>query len=80
MARSRGGWPCCGGLGSDRIGWVGGLHRRRILTFRGPDRNATDAVSAWAEERIFEANEEVEPLCIPGLRLKVSGLLPAAGF
>lgn len=60
--------------------WVGDLHRRRILKFRGPDLNAADAVSAWAEERIFEANEVVEPLCIPGLRLKVSGLLPAAGF
>ncbi len=59
--------------------WVGDLHRRRILTFRGPDTNATKAELAWAEERIFEADQEVEPLAIPGLRLRVSELLPAAG-
>ena len=59
--------------------WVGDLRRRRMLTFRGPDLDATGAELAWAEERIFEADEEVEPLAIPGLRLKVADLLPAAG-
>ena len=59
--------------------WVGDLRRRRMLTFRGPDLDATGAELAWAEERIFEADQEVEPLAIPGLRLKVADLLPAAG-
>lgn len=57
--------------------WVLDLQGQRLFVFREPNREATDIVHAWRDERIFTADGEASPLCVPSMTLKVADLLPA---
>ena len=59
--------------------WVADLLGRRIRRFRSPNPAATDPLLAYADEAIFGLHDEITPLAIPSLTIRVADVMPAAG-
>ena len=57
--------------------WVADAERFLLYVFRDPVLDATEAATAWRDERILRAGDAVSPLCLPDLRIEVGQVLSA---
>ena len=57
--------------------WVADAERFLLYVFRDPVLDATEAATAWRDERILRAGDAVSPLCLPDLKIELDGVLSA---
>ena len=57
--------------------WVADAERFLLYVFRDPVLDATEAATAWRDERILRAGDAVSPLCLPELTIEVDQVLSA---
>ena len=55
--------------------WVADAERLLLYVFRDPVASATEAATAWRDERILRAGDVVSPLCLPDLKIEVGQVL-----